>query len=119
MARRLKIVTALTLVMVVFGASAALAGDCYVVKKPAGAGTHVTVTVDGEDVVMTGLTPSGRLKGGFVTVSENGEVFEDVMIVGIHAYFTPGAEHARAVAVPVGAYKSPDGKGIDTYHDGH
>ncbi len=117
MARRLLQTAALALAMLMFGASAAWAADCYVVKKPDGAGTHATY--DASTDTATGLTPSGRMRGGFIDVYFGDELFlNDIMIVSLHTLFAnqTAVANTSASGLANGGLHSPAGKGVDLYH---
>lgn len=108
--------------------STAFAGHCMNESKQEGAGQHVTVVLDAvteEPVSIDGLTPSGHLKGGFadVWIDTDGDGVGDVhvgevMLVGIHSFFSPGAAHnqAKPVLPPIMDGKDPGGpgKGVGT-----
>ncbi len=118
MGKRLTKVFVLAMAMSVFGASAAWAGDCYVVKKPDNAGTHVVVDVD--KGTITGLTPSGKLRGGFYDVVFDGVVVaNDIMLVSIHSMSdpysdTPDFRYPKKFGpIAVGGLRSPVGIGVD------
>lgn len=87
------------------------------VKKPDGAGT--LATYDALTDTATGLTPSGRIRGGFVDVYVGGDLFlDDVLIVSLHTLFTNETAWAnrKASGLANGGLYSPAGKGVDLYH---
>ncbi|HLB26711.1 MAG TPA: hypothetical protein VJN32_03625 [Dehalococcoidia bacterium] len=103
------------------GGGAALAADCFVPKKPLGAGAGVLITVTPEGETFTVASPSGKPVGGFITLDLTavGGPVVDTFALPV----TPGLEDPEGFGVgelPIQARNAGpgddlcDGKGVDS-----
>jgi len=103
------------------GSGAALAADCFVPKKPLGAGAGVLITITPGGETFTIVSPSGKPVGGFTTL--------DLTAVGgpvvdtFDLPVTPGLQDPEGFGVgelPIQARNAGpgddqcDGKGVDS-----
>ena len=106
------------------GGGAALAADCFVPKKPlgAGAGTLITITPEGE--TFTVISPSGKPVGGFIEIDAT--AFGGPVVDTFDLPVTPGLEDPEGFGVgelPIQARNAGpgddlcDGKGVDSIGD--
>lgn len=111
--RRILVIAVAAITVMGLSAASAYATSCSVVKKPAGAGSAGTLTLDvvNETVVSAdfNLNPQGRIRGAFVSVTA---VLPDGTVVG-------GGDVFWHKDLPDGAHSSGpgatecDGVGID------
>ena len=103
------------------GGGAALAADCFVPKKPAGAGVGALITITPEGETFTVVSPSGKPVGGFTTIdlSAVGGPVVDTLDLPV----TPALEDPEGFGVgelPIQARNAGpgddlcDGKGVDS-----
>lgn len=103
--RRILAVAVAAMAVMGLSAASAYAFSCSVVKKPAGAGSAGTLTLDvvNEEVVSAdlNLNPQGRIRGGFASVTA---VLPDGTVVG-------GGDVFWQTDLPDGAHSSGPGAG--------
>jgi hypothetical protein len=103
--RRMLVSLAACTATLALSASSAYAFSCSVVKKPAGAGSAGSITLDvvNEEVVSADLNvnPKGHVRGGFVSVTA---VLPDGTVVG-------GGDVFWHSDLPDGAHSSGSGEG--------
>ena len=103
------------------GGGAALAADCFVPKKPLGAGAGVKITITETGEIFEIVSPSGKPVGGFTTLdltAVGGPVVDTIALP-----VTPGLEDPEGFGVgelPIQARNAGpgddlcDGKGVDS-----
>jgi len=108
-------------VFLAVGGGGALAADCFVPKKPVGAGAGVLITITPEGETFTIVSPSGKPVGGFITLDATAVGGPVVDTFGLPV--TPALEDPEGFGVgelPIQARNAGpgddlcDGKGIDS-----
>jgi len=103
------------------GSGAALAADCFIPKKPLGAGAGVLITITPGGETFTILSPSGKPVGGFIEIDATaiGGPVADTFNLPV----TPALEDPEGFGVgelPIQARNAGpgddlcDGKGVDS-----
>ena len=119
-----KSIFAAVLAMGVFlavGGGAALAADCFVPKKPLGAGVGVKITITETDEIFEIVSPSGKPVGGFIEIDATAVGGPVADTFGLPV--TPALEDPEGFGVgelPIQARNAGpgddlcDGKGVDS-----
>ena len=103
------------------GGGAALAADCFVPKKPLGAGAGVLITITPEGETFTVISPSGKPVGGFIEIDAT--AFGGPVVDTFDLPVTPALEDPEGFGVgelPIQARNAGpgddlcDGKGVDS-----
>jgi len=103
------------------GGGAALAADCFVPKKPLGAGAGVLITITESGETETIISPSGKPVGGFIEIDLT--AFGGPVADTFGLPVTPGLEDPEGFGVgelPIQARNAGpgddlcDGRGVDS-----